>query len=113
MLVGFGLCFEVPLFLVGLNLAGVLTHARFRKWRRVMIFGVFVFAGIASPSPDPITMLLLAGPCAVLVEIAEVIVWANDRRRARLHPDPYAGLTDDELSPLPVVDDTEDRSRFN
>jgi sec-independent protein translocase protein TatC len=79
----------------------------------VMIFGVFVFAGIASPSPDPITMLLLAGPCAVLVEIAEVIIWANDRRRARLHPDPYAGLTDDELSPLPVVDDTEDRSRFN
>jgi sec-independent protein translocase protein TatC len=113
MLVGFGLCFEVPLFLVGLNLAGVLTHARFRKWRRVMIFGVFLFAGIASPSPDPITMLLLAGPCAVLVEIAELIVWANDRRRTRLHPDPYAGLADDELSPLPVVDDTEDRSRFN
>jgi sec-independent protein translocase protein TatC len=112
MLVGFGLCFEVPLFLVGLNLVGILTHARFRKWRRVMIFGVFLFAGIASPSPDPITMLLLAGPCAVLVEIAELIVWANDRRRARLHPDPYAGLADDELSPI-ELDDTQDTSRFN
>ena len=35
-----------------------------------------------------------------LVEAAEVIVYLNDRRRARLHPDPYAGLADDELSPL-------------
>jgi sec-independent protein translocase protein TatC len=108
MLIGFGLCFEVPLFLVSLNMVGILTHARFKKWRRVMIFGVFVFAGIASPSPDPITMLLLAGPCVVLVEIAEVIVWYNDRRRLRLHPDPYAGLADNELSPL-ELDDTETR----
>jgi hypothetical protein len=36
----------------------------------------------------------------VLVEAAEVIVWSNDRRRARLHPDPYMDLADDELSPL-------------
>jgi len=36
----------------------------------------------------------------VLVEAAELIVWSNDRRRARLHPDPYAGLAGDELSPL-------------
>ena len=27
-------------------------------------------------------------------------MWSNDRRRARLHPDPYAGLADDELSPI-------------
>jgi sec-independent protein translocase protein TatC len=110
MLIGFGLAFEVPLFLVGLNLVGILTHARFRKWRRVMIFSVFLFAGIASPSPDPITMLLLAGPCVVLVEVAEVIVWVNDRRRARLNPDPYASLADNELSPLALGDDEDTRS---
>ena len=57
-----------------LNLAGILTHERFRKWRRVMLFGVFLFAGIANPSPDPITMLMLGGACVVLVEVAEVIV---------------------------------------
>ncbi len=99
MLLGFGLAFELPLAMVILNLGGVLTHERIRKWRRMMIFGVFVFAGIASPSPDPITMLLLAVPCVVLVEVAEVIIWANDRRRAN-RPSLYAGLSDDELSPL-------------
>jgi sec-independent protein translocase protein TatC len=101
MMLAFGLAFEVPLLLVMLNLAGVLTHERFRKWRRVLIFGVFLIAGMANPSPDPVTMLIFGGSCAVLVEAAELIVWSHDRRRARLHPDPYAALADDELSPLP------------
>ena len=100
MIVGIGLCFEVPLFLVILNMARIVTHERFRKWRRLIIFLVFVFAGIASPSPDPLTMLLLGGIVVVLVEAAEVVIYLNDKRYARNHPDPYAGLADDELSPI-------------
>ena len=99
MILGFGLAFELPLALVLLNMARILTHERFAKWRRLMIFGAFLFAGIANPSPDPISMLMLALPCVLLVEVAEVIIWANDRRRARI-PDPYADLADDEASPL-------------
>jgi len=100
MMLAFGIAFLLPLIIIMLNLAGILPHERFRKWRRVMIFGVFLIAGMANPSPDPITMLILGGACVALVEVAEFIVWRNDRRRARLHPDPYAGLADDELSPL-------------
>jgi sec-independent protein translocase protein TatC len=100
MIVGFGLCFEVPLFLVILNLARVITHERFKKWRRLILFLVFVFAGIASPSPDPLTMLLLGGVVAALVEVAELLIYFNDRRYARTHPDLYAGLADDELAPI-------------
>jgi len=120
MLVAFGIAFEVPLLIVMLNLAGILTHARFRKWRRLMIFGVFLIAGMANPSPDPITMLILGGACAALVEIAEVIIWQNDRRRARLDPDPFADLDDDELAPIDLGDTAPDapdsperNSRFN
>src|ERR1700736_3090295 len=112
MMLAFGIAFELPLLIVMLNLAGILTHERFRKWRRVMLFGVFLIAGMANPSPDPLTMLILGGGCAALVEVAEVIVWSNDRRRAGLHPDPYAGLADDQLSPI-ELDDTDDTSRFN
>ena len=100
MMLAFGLAFEVPLLIVMLNLAGILTHQRFAKWRRALIFGVFLIAGAANPSPDPVTMLILGGTCAVLVEAAEFIVWSHDRRRARLHPDPCAGLAVDELSTL-------------
>ena len=95
----FGLAFELPLVVILLNLAGILTHERFAKSRRLIIFGVFAFAAIATPSPDPISMLLLAVPCVVLVELAEIFVWANDRRRAR-QVSRYAGLSPDEPTPL-------------
>ncbi|MFD0903774.1 twin-arginine translocase subunit TatC [Actinomadura sediminis] len=99
MLFIFGLTFELPLFVVILNLAGVLTHERIRKSRRMLWFGVFVFAAIATPSQDPFTMLALALPTIVLFEIAEVIAYLHDRRLAA-RPDPYAELSDDEAAPL-------------
>lgn len=113
MIIGFGLCFEVPLFLVILNLARVVTHERFKKWRRIIIFLVFVFAGIASPSPDPLTMLLLGGVVVLLVEVAEILIYFNDKRYARNHPDLYAGLSDDELSPLDTVEPVDVDSSLN
>ncbi|HEU5031102.1 MAG TPA: twin-arginine translocase subunit TatC [Spirillospora sp.] len=99
MLLIFGLTFELPLFVVMLNLAGVLTHERIRKSRRLLVFGVFVFAAVATPSQDPFTMLALALPTVVLFEIAEVLAYFHDRRKGR-RPDPDAELSDDEASPL-------------
>ena len=113
MLLGFALCFEVPLFLVILNLARVITHERFRKWRRIIIFLVFVFAGIASPSPDPLTMLMLGGVVVVLVEAAEVLIFLNDKRWARNHPDLYAGLSDNEIAPLEEPDQADTDNTLN
>lgn len=97
MLLIFGLAFELPLVMALFNVAGVLTHKRFAKWRRGIIFGVVAFAAIATPSPDPISMLLLAVPCVLLVELAEVFAWANDRRRARVRG-MYPGLTPEEIA---------------
>jgi len=99
MLFIFGLTFELPLFVVVLNLAGVLTHQQLRRSRRLLIFGIFVFAAVATPSQDPFTMLALALPTVVLFEIAELIAFIHDRRKDRA-PDPYEGLSDDEASPL-------------
>jgi len=59
---------------------------------------------MVNPSPDPWTMLLLGGLCVVLVEIAELFVYFNDKRRARLNPNPYAGLPDDQLSPVETAE---------
>jgi sec-independent protein translocase protein TatC len=96
MLLIFGLSFELPLVMVLLNVAGVLTHQRFAKWRRMIIFLVFAFAAVATPSPDPISMLLLAVPCVALVEAAELFAWVNDRRRAR-RGTVYPGLSPEEI----------------
>lgn len=107
MLLIFGVTFELPLFVVVLNLAGVLTHARIRKWRRTLLFGIFVFAAVATPSQDPFTMLALALPTVVLFEVAEVIAYIHDRRKGG-RADPYADLSDDEASPLEGPDDVDD-----
>ena len=99
MLTIFGIAFELPLGFVLLNVAGVLTHQRFAKWRRMIIFAVFLFAAVATPSPDPISMLLLAVPCVVLVEAAELFSFFNDRRRARVRAaNPFPGLSPSEVA---------------
>jgi sec-independent protein translocase protein TatC len=104
MLAIFGIAFELPLLFVLLNVAHVLTHERFRKWRRMIIFAVFLFAAVATPSPDPISMLLLAVPCVVLVELAEVFAFFNDRRRARLEALEYPELYADDMSPMDTAE---------
>jgi sec-independent protein translocase protein TatC len=95
----FGIAFEIPLFVVLLNLAGVLRARQLARWRSWIIFGTFIFSAVATPSTDPITMLMLAIPMVMLFLISEVIARVIDRRRGRNHPD-YADFDDDEASPI-------------
>jgi sec-independent protein translocase protein TatC len=104
MLLIFGLSFELPLVVVILNVSGVLTHKRFAKWRRLIIFGVFAFAAVATPSPDPISMLLLAVPCVILVELAEVFAYFNERRKARRGA-VFPGLSPEEIAEYGLDED--------
>ena len=98
----FGIGFLAPLVIVALNMVGVLSGKRLRSWWRGMIFGVFVFAAVATPSGDPITLLVLAVPMLVLVGGAILFAMLNDRRRARNGAEPdYDTWGDDEASPLP------------
>lgn len=96
----FGIAFEIPLFVVLLNLAGIVRARHLKRWRSWIIFGTFVFAAVATPSTDPITMLLLAIPMVILFMISELIARFIDHRRGRDVDDGYADLDDDELSPL-------------
>ncbi|MEU5622332.1 twin-arginine translocase subunit TatC [Streptomyces tendae] len=100
MVLVFGLSFELPLLLVMLNFTGVLTGRRMLGWWRAMIMGITLFAAIATPSTDPLTMLMLAGPIWVLYFGAVTVSLLNDRRKARreaLEPD------DDEASDLDLI----------
>lgn len=97
----FGVGFLMPLMLVLLNFAGVLTGQRLVSWWRWILISVFIFAAVATPTGDPINMALLAGPILILVTIAIFVCLLNDRRRARR--DGRAGLAaldDDEASSL-------------
>ncbi len=82
-MVVFGLGFEVPVFVLGLNFLGVLKAKHLAKSRKFVIFGCFVFGAVATPQTDPVSMLLLAVPMTVLYLAAEVIAHFHDRALAR------------------------------
>ncbi|HET7386636.1 MAG TPA: twin-arginine translocase subunit TatC [Nocardioidaceae bacterium] len=103
MLLVFGVAFEVPLFVVLLNLAGVVSGRTLAKYRPWIVVGVFVFAAVATPSTDPFSMLMLAIPMVLLFMVSELIARLVDRRRRRA--DELADYDDDEISPLESRDD--------
>jgi sec-independent protein translocase protein TatC len=103
----FGVAFVVPLLLVALNLVGVLSALTLAKGWRIAVFLTFLFAAIASPSPDAGSMLALAFPMTGLYVIAVGICWLNDRRRRRRdRARGFAGLGADEASPLDTTPST-------
>ena len=97
----FGLGFLVPIFIVGLNMIGILSADAIRRSWRWTVLAVFLFGAIATPTGDPLSMMLLAGPMLLLILIAFSICLLNDRRRARRSSEPdYDSLSDDEASPI-------------
>ncbi|PZA19037.1 twin-arginine translocase subunit TatC [Modestobacter versicolor] len=101
LLLAFGVSFELPLIAVVLNLIGVLSHSVLSKARRWIYFLTIVFAAFITPTQDPFTMLLMAGPMCVLFEIAIQVARFVDKRRAKREAAlGLADLDDDEASPL-------------
>ncbi|GAA0807127.1 twin-arginine translocase subunit TatC [Spirilliplanes yamanashiensis] len=99
MLLLFGVAFEFPLLLLMLNFTGVVTARRLASWWRAVIFICTLFAAIVTPDPGVFGMLTLAGALSLLYFMALGVAFINDRRKGR-GKELYAGLDDDELSPL-------------
>jgi sec-independent protein translocase protein TatC len=79
----FGLAFELPIFLIALNLIGFISgKAILRPWR-IWIFGITLFTAAFTPTGDPLTMALLAVPLCAFYFAAGGIALLVDRKRAR------------------------------
>ncbi|MEU5781465.1 twin-arginine translocase subunit TatC [Micromonospora lupini] len=95
----FGVAFEFPLIVLMLNFVGIASAKRLLSWWRVAIFVFFAFSAVVTPTPDPFGMTALAVCLSALYFAAVGVAFINDRRRGR-GKEVYAGLDDDEVSPL-------------
>ena len=95
----FGIAFEIPLFVILLNLAGVVSGRAIGRYRSWIVLGTFIFAAVATPSTDPFSMLMLAVPMVLLFLLAELVARGLDRARGRRET-ATDQWDDDEVSPL-------------
>ncbi|NBQ60605.1 MAG: twin-arginine translocase subunit TatC [Actinobacteria bacterium] len=79
----FGIAFVLPLFLVALNLLGLLSGKSILKPWRTAVFICFLFTAAFTPTPDPITMTLLAIPLCLIYFLSGLFALLADRRKSK------------------------------
>ena len=78
---GFGISFLLPVLLMLLERAGIVTLEQLKGARRYAIVGSFAVAAVLTP-PDVVSQLLLAIPLCILYELAIIAIWFTRRKKA-------------------------------
>jgi sec-independent protein translocase protein TatC len=81
MFIAFGLAFEVPVVVVVLVLAGLVTVEQLREWRGYVVVAIFIVAAVVTP-PDVVSQVALAIPMCLLYEAGIIVGQMVARRRA-------------------------------
>ena len=79
LLLAFGLAFEMPVVLLALGGAGLVSSKQLREKRRHVIVGLLVLAMILTP-PDPVTQMMMAVPLVCLYELCIWLIFAKEKR---------------------------------
>ena len=88
---GFGISFLLPVLLMLLERAGIVTLEQLKSARRYAIVGAFAIAAVLTP-PDVVSQLLLAIPLCILYELALIAIWFTRRRRKKAEAAEEAAL---------------------
>jgi len=79
MFLAFGLVMEFPILLVGLSTVGIVTSARLRSARRMVILGISIFAAVVTPGGDLVSPFVLGGTMYLLYELTLVFIRRSGR----------------------------------
>jgi len=81
-MMAFGACFQLPVLLLLLNRAGLVTREQLSGLRRYMIVFAFVVGAILTP-PDIVSQFLLGVPLILLYEVSLAIMWFTERKKEK------------------------------
>ena len=99
----FGISFLLPVLLLLLNRAGIVTRAQLIRARRYVIVAITAFAAVITP-PDVGSQLMLAVPMFLLFEGSLAIMWLGERKEARKEAETAAAPEEAAAAPPPLAD---------
>jgi sec-independent protein translocase protein TatC len=73
-ILGFGIIFELPLFMVFAAKVGICPRTSFERNRRYAVLAITIAAALLTPTPDAVNMLLMAGPLYLLYELGIIVM---------------------------------------
>lgn len=85
-LIGFGILFQLPLFLLFINSITPLAVPQLMKQQKWIILASFILAAVITPTPDFFNQILMAFPIILLYQFAIVWVWVANRGRIIREP---------------------------
>jgi len=81
-ILAFGISFLLPVLLMLLNRAGIVSRQQLLGARRYVIVAIFIVAAVITP-PDVASQMLLAIPLLLLFEGSLLLMLLSDRKKAR------------------------------
>jgi sec-independent protein translocase protein TatC len=91
-LAGCGVSFELPVLLVILGAIGIITSRQLWKFNKYALILSAVVGAVLTPSTDPFTQCLLAGPLFALYNVSILLVWLIERARRKKMDDLDKGI---------------------
>lgn len=95
----FGLAFELPVVVMTFVKLGLLSHSVMQETRAYAILAIFVIAALITPTPDALTLCLLAVPMVLLYEICIWLAYFHEKKEKRLEEEENSSRMESLLAP--------------
>lgn len=103
-ILAFGVSFLLPVLLLLLNRAGIVTRQQLSKARRYVIVGITIVAAVITP-PDIVSQLMLGIPLLGLFEISLLLMWRGEKKAEKEQARQAAAAAQEAADAEPIASD--------